>query len=166
MAAFPLPLVPLFSLFSRLPEMLFTRTKIPNLPGKGVGSDYKMFIFIKRKSYLIIALHHEAAWCVSKEVFIELRVVHSCCVKTTICGNTLWFWKRTKASRLNNNYKPLICLTERKTTHYMKCVMIDSALSIIKFINKVTELKHGLMCKRTQQLSICLIQTQTVSGKE
>lgn len=61
MAVLPLPLVPLFSLFSRLPEMLFTRTKIPNLPGKGVGSDYKMFIFIKRKSYLIIGLHHEAA---------------------------------------------------------------------------------------------------------
>lgn len=47
--------------FHCFPEMLFTRTKIPNLPGKGVGSDYKMFIFIKRKSYLIIALHHEAA---------------------------------------------------------------------------------------------------------
>lgn len=48
----------------------------------------------------------------------------------------------------------------------MKCVMADSALSILKLINKVTELKHRLMSKRTQQLSICLIQTQTVSGKE
>lgn len=71
--------------------MLFTKTKITNLQGKGVGSDYKMFIFFKRKSYLIIGLHHEAAGCVFKEVLIELCVVRSCFVKTMLCGNTLWF---------------------------------------------------------------------------
>lgn len=38
--------------------------------------------------------------------------------------------------------------------------MVNSALYILELINKVTQLKHGLMCKRTQQLSMYLIQTR------
>lgn len=130
---------------------------------KRSGQCYKMFFFFKRKSYLIIDLHHDASWCMLKSVLIELCVVCSCFVQTT--DYVMWKYalalkKGWSKQRLNNNCKPLICLTERKQHIILSMSMVNSALYILELINKVTQLKHGLMCKRTQQLSMYLIQTR------
>lgn len=52
MAELPYPLVPLFSFFFHFPKWLFTKTKITNLLGKGVGSATKCFFFFKESPIL------------------------------------------------------------------------------------------------------------------